>query len=47
MGEGVTSNFKVEGNSKVIHHFTSYGTDLFPILKAVKSGEVNLKLKHP
>lgn len=36
----------IEGNHKLIQHFTSPLIDVFPIFKAVRSGEVNLKFKN-
>lgn len=45
MGEGITANLKIEGNSKIVQHFSSPLAEVFPIFKVIRSGEINVKLK--
>lgn len=46
MGEGITANLKIEGNSKIVQHFSSPLAVVFPIFSNVpSSGEINVKLK--
>lgn len=46
VAEGVNASLKIQGNSKVVHHFTNPLAELFPILGAIRAGELSLKLKH-
>lgn len=46
IAEGVVANVKIEGNGKVLQYLTEPFSDIFPIFKVIKSGEVSLKMKH-
>jgi hypothetical protein len=45
MAEGASTRLHVEANPRIIQYFTSPLSELFPIFKSVKAGEINLKLK--
>lgn len=46
MTEGMSSHLHIKANRELTKHFTAFLTDFFPILKVVKSGDINLKLRH-
>lgn len=46
MAEGFVANMKIEGNGKLVQHFTEPFSEFFPIFKAIKSGDVSLKMRN-
>ena len=47
LGEGFHCKISIEGNGQVIQHCTEPLVDYLPMLKVVRSGEIQIKLKDP